>query len=87
MTQHGSAPVLFNEGDDQGMNEPAPNQMAPHTLSPMERQALAKLNVPARMLVGEVGSYASAKAERQAWDEYHWPSKDAPLFYLTKEKR
>ena len=52
------------------------NQMAPHTLSPMERQALIKLNVPARILADEHGSYASAKAERQAWDEYHWLGKE-----------
>ena len=31
-------------------------------LSLMERQAFAKFNLPASILVGEVGSYASAKA-------------------------
>lgn len=56
-------------------NEPTPKQMAP-ILSSMQRQALANFNVPARMLVGEAGSYASAKAERRAWEEYHWPSKE-----------
>ena len=44
-------------------------------LSLAERQALAKFNVPARVLVGNVGSYESAKAERQAWERYHFPSK------------
>ena len=59
---------MDHEGD-QVSNESAPNRMAPHTLSPMQRQALAKLNVPARILVGEVGSYASAKAELRAWEQ------------------
>ena len=38
-------------------------------LSLAERQALAKLNVPIGVLAGEIGSYASAKAERREWEQ------------------